>query len=207
MARQRLRDAAVALAVAAALVGSPQPHAEGTAPAAEALERGDGSVSVIRVAQWIRDRRPDLSLLDLRSREAFEAFHLPTSRRASLAELLADPPAFAGTVVLVGDGGPLAAQAWVLLSGPGREVHYLDGGVEAWLTTLLNPVLPSDATPEERVAWSEVAEVSIYFGGMPVEGGPREDGAPPAWFTPATPAAQARVDALVESARRQGCGF
>jgi rhodanese-related sulfurtransferase len=204
-----LGRAAALLAVAAALVGDPAPPGVG-ADAARALATRGGAVSAVQLAGWIRDRREGLRVIDLRDFASFEAFHIPTAEHAALETLLRRGAPREGTVVLYADGA-LAAQAWVVLAGPHpTRVHWLRGGAAAWMASIGEPVLPVDATAEERGAWAGVRALSLYFGGLPHRGQRTAAGEPPAWFSPADAAADALSDALagaVDASRRRGCGF
>lgn len=200
-----LGRAAAVLALAAALVGDPVPPGVGV-DALKALTSGGGAVSPIRLAEWIRDRREGLRVIDLRDSTAFEAFHLPTAEHAELAVLLREGLASEGPVVLYADGA-IAAQAWVVLAGrePGR-IRWLRGGASGWMASIMEPILPVDATDEERSAWPDVRALSLYFGGLPHRGERPAPGQPPAWLSPEDATAQALADA-VDASRRRGCGF
>lgn len=62
-------------------------------------------VSAAELAQWIRDRKPGLRVIDLRSPQEFDAGHVPTSEAAE-------------TIVIIG-GGP-------------RKVLQLKEGIGGW---------------------------------------------------------------------------
>ncbi len=205
MSPATLGRAAALLAVAAAWVGDPAPP--GLRPdAVRALASGGGAVSAVQLAEWIRDQEEGLRIFDLRDSATFEACHLPTAEHADLETLLRGGVPGSGTVVLYADGA-LAAQAWVVLAraGPSR-IHWLRGGAAAWRASIEEPVLPADATPEERGAWSEVRALSLYFGGLPHRGERAVAGQPPAWFGTSDDVAKALADA-VDASRRRGCGF
>ena len=76
------------------------------------------AVSAVDLAFWIKDRKPGLRVIDLRSQQAFDAAHVPTSVRASTIA-----PAENETIVVVTDK-PLQ------LDHP--NVYVLRGGMAAW---------------------------------------------------------------------------
>lgn len=126
-------------------------------------------LSALELAAWLRDRKSNLTILDVRSDSVtFEEFHLPRARHAPLAELRAVAPEPGTTLVVYGDGSDLAARAWVVLKALGHDtVRVMPDGVGDWLVAILNPTLPSDATPAARDAFAAQAELSRYFGGLP----------------------------------------
>ncbi len=207
MIRTGLGLAALGLGFLAALAGQPTPPGRADPALAAAIGRGEGRLGIVELARWVRDRRAGLLIVDLRADSAYQDFHLPRAERMDLADLAALPPDGSRTIVVYGDAGPEAAQAWVLLRARGhRDAFYVPDAVAAWLAGVMHPVLPSDATPAERTLWPAVRELSQYFGGLPRAGGPRAELGPLAW-TGAAAAPVADPKPMLDKARRQGCGF
>ena len=146
-----LAATAGALATLAAVVGSPE------APRAPAPR----SVSAIELAEWIRDRRPGLQVLDLRDSAAYAAGHVPT---AVLARGESSGRTD-GVLVLYADSDARALTA--ARTRPGALV--LRGGADAWDRELLNAELRADSgsPPAARAVDARVAALSRYFGGVP----------------------------------------
>ena len=71
------------------------------------------TVEAAQLAQWIRDGKRGLRILDGRSPAAYDWYHIPSAERASSA----------GTIVVIADG---------------RELE-LRGGMQAWLDMLQRP--------------------------------------------------------------------
>ena len=160
------------LAVLAAISGSPHRSASGTldvAAVARAIEREDDHVTAVELAQWIRDRKPGLRVLDIRSDTAFAAFHIPSAERVPLAALAAMRPVAGETLVLYSEGGAHAAQGWVLLRSLGfSSVYFLRGGLLDWMDDVMSPALAEatgNATSDS--ARAQLAALSRYFGGVP----------------------------------------
>lgn len=209
-----LGAAALALGLLAPLAGSPYKanHAAIDVPAlARAVAREEDHVTALELAQWIKDRRPGLRVLDVRSSEEYERYHLPTAERLALDSLATTPFRVDDTLVLYSEGGAHAAQAWVLLRALGyRNVYFLRGGLYEWLEQVMNPTL-ADTTVAAHDAFSRAATLSRYFGGVPrsdvrtppadesivLPGAPRPASAVP---LPARPTLS-RIDAV----RRRGC--
>jgi len=111
------------------------------------------TIAPVELAEWIRDRKPDLRVIDLRSEEAFEEYHLPRAERfdsIAAAHLKSNE-----TIVLV-DGAVGE-----------RNVYVLRGGVRAWTDEVMNPTITANATPAARAAYDRASIVSRYFGGVP----------------------------------------
>ncbi|HEX7420240.1 MAG TPA: hypothetical protein VF505_10165 [Thermoanaerobaculia bacterium] len=94
-------------------------------------------ISAVQLAQWIKDRRPGLRIIDLRSKSEFDAFHVPMSFPAHDIQTQADTC----TVVIADD-------ASLVPSG----TYLLRGGVDAWRKEVLSPKKPT--------------VVTRYFGGV-----------------------------------------
>lgn len=159
MIRRLLLIAAIAGGLMAAVARPPE--RVDVAKLASMVEREEDHVTAMELAAWIRDRKPGLRIIDLRSSEEFEEYHLPRAEPMSMETLLATNFASSETVVLVSGGGAHAAQAWVLLQARGhRQTFFLSGGVEEWLDDVMNPVPGKGAD----------MELSRYFGGTPRAG-------------------------------------
>ena len=149
--------AAGVLALAAALAGSPEPRRgsdESIRALADEIEHEADHVTALELAQWIRERRPGLRVLDVRSDSEYREYHVPTAERLPLGAVAGARFAPGETIVLYSEGGAHAAQAWVLLRTAGvRNVYFLRGGILEWMDMVMNPTAPSDLTR--------------YFGGIP----------------------------------------
>jgi hypothetical protein len=112
-------------------------------------------IGAVELAEWIRDRKPELRIIDLRTEAEFDEYHLPRSERlASPASTTFKP---AETVVMVsGDG-----------QGIDRPVYVLRGGVRGWIDEVMNPTITANAPPAARAAFQRASSVSRYFGGVP----------------------------------------
>ena len=87
--RRALAVAMLALGALAAIVRTPVPQESGVdvAALARAVEREDDHVTAIELATWIKDRKPGLRVIDVRSAAEFDNFHLPTAERIPLDAL------------------------------------------------------------------------------------------------------------------------
>ena len=151
----------------------------------------DDHVTALELAQWIRERKAGLRVLDVRSDSEFAAYHIPSAERVPLTALASLAPQDDETIVLYSEGGAHAAQGWVLLRSAGhRHVFFLRGELLDWMEDVMSPVLPADTSR------ARVAALSRYFGGVP-----RVGAAP----LPATGATAATAATAVARIRRRGC--
>lgn len=110
-------------------------------------------ISAVELAEWIRDRKPNLRVIDLRPEGAFDEYHLPRAERFdSLATAQLQPNE---TIVLV--SGAVTD----------RNIYVLRSGIKAWIDEVMNPTITADATPAARAAYERARIVSRYFGGVP----------------------------------------
>jgi len=110
----------------------------------------------------------DVRLIDVRDAVSFAAFHIPTAENMPLAVLASASLPRNEKILLYGDDGVHAAQAWFLLKAQGYPgVYTLRGGLAEWQAEVVAPVLPAPATAEQRHQNEERAAVAAYFGGTP----------------------------------------
>jgi rhodanese-related sulfurtransferase len=169
-----LAGAALALAVLAAVVGTPTPVRPGHIDVNELagmIAREEDHVTAVDLAGWIKDRKAGLRVIDVRPAAAFNDFHIPTAEDVPLPSIARATFTMSDTIVLYSDGGAHAAQAWVLLRSLGyTRLYFLRGGLGEWLDDVINPTLPADASPAEKETFKRTVELSEYFGGHPTVG-------------------------------------
>ena len=135
---------------------------------ATAVDHEDDHVTAVELAEWIRDRRLGLRVIDIRSSEEFNAAHIPTAERITLSDLAETPFRRDETIVLYSEGGAHAGQGWVFLRALGYDqVYWLRGGIREWLEDVMNPSIESTASDSARKAFKRVSDLSRYFGGSP----------------------------------------
>jgi uncharacterized membrane protein YedE/YeeE/rhodanese-related sulfurtransferase len=134
------------IVVAAILsIGAAVPHATiAVDTIAREVAREEDHVTALELAQWIKERKPGLRVIDLRDdrRET-----MPSSEAMTVESVVRATFQPHETVVLISDGGAHAAQAWVLLRASGlHHVYFLRGGYAEWNETVLHPAKSTEIT-------------------------------------------------------------
>ncbi|GLQ99306.1 rhodanese-like domain-containing protein [Dyella mobilis] len=190
---RQLGIGALALGLGAPFAGSffrTQPRALDLDSIARAIDEGSDHVSARQLAQWIRDHRPGLRVIDVRSPAEFRDDAIPTAENVPIDQLAKAHFAPGQTIVLYSQEGAHAGQAWVILRSLGvTQAVFVPGGLADWREEVLYPLLPANASATER---AQVEALSHYFGGAPRIG--PEQGGDVASAAP-----------IVHGTRRRGC--
>lgn len=159
------------------------------------------------LAERIKAGQPT-EVLDLRSAEEFQRFHVPSAVPATLGDLLDLSPPRSASIVLYGDHRARLTQAWALLRMRGyRHVAYLRQGLYEWIARVHEPALAVDATAVERAEFDRLAALSRYFGGQPRLDVPRAALPGGYWTAGGNIGSRPSVETalLVAAIRRRGC--
>jgi rhodanese-related sulfurtransferase len=187
------------LAVAAALL----------ATTAAITDRGaQAFISAPELADRIMRNADGQHIFDLRTRQAFEQFHIPSASRVTIEDLADIPLAPHASVVLYGDARRTVLEAARVLRRRGHhDVRALREGIYEWLARVHEPRLGIDPTPTERAEFERAAALSRFFGGVPLSGVPRDD--VPQGYWNGNPRNEALLAAAtgqsVATIRRRGC--
>ena len=132
------------------------------------VARAEDHVTPAELAAWIIEGRTDYRLVDIRDEKAFANYHIPTAENVPLATVVDGSLSPTEKIVLYGDGGIHAAQAWMVLKGRGfTRVYTLLEGLDAWKDDVLFPVMPQSPTAEQQAQFERSAQVAKFFGGQP----------------------------------------
>lgn len=197
-ATRTLGAGALLLGVLAPFAGSPYPPSRGSIDVdglARIIASGEDHVTALELARWIRDRKPRLRVIDVRTPEAFATYAIPTAENISIGDLARADFTPDEVIVLYSEGGAHAGQAWVMLRAMGlSNVFFIAGGMIDWHEQVMTPQLPVGANEDDRRAFETTAELSRYFGGEP------EFSSTHRQLAPAPDSDAARV-----AVRRRGC--
>lgn len=173
-------------------------------------DKGLDAVSATEIADWIIQGRDNFKLIDLRSRNDFAAYHIPTAQNIPLASLAPDALAHNDKIVLCSTDGTEAAKAWFLLQAQGyKSVYLLDGGMRAWHDGVLFPAKSAGA---DSASFEKQILVAKYFGGAPRAEGAVAEAAPVLPSLPVAPVAAPAAQAPAAPAsgsqprkKKEGC--
>lgn len=121
-------------------------------------------VSVIELANKIKNRE-SFRLIDLRNKDKFEEFHLPTAENISINSVL--DMDFFGLVIFYSGDDNLSRELWEDMSDDLKsDSQILFGGVHDWYEKLLYPEVPIKASREYQQLVDEINELSSFYGGQ-----------------------------------------
>jgi rhodanese-related sulfurtransferase len=110
-----------------------------------------------------------LHVIDVRSRQDFDQLHVAGAIHMTLDDLRHLPMSTSARIVLYADDDDRAARGLHLLRTRGyQNVVILRQGISAWISRVLEPRLAKDATASERAEFDRAAQLSRFFGGMPL---------------------------------------
>ncbi len=110
------------------------------------------------VAHMLVSKDPSLVLIDVRAETEYEKFHLPGAFNIPLSSLLDDQ--WKDYVnqdlrynVFYSNGTVNANEAWMLTRQLGYQNNFvLQGGLNYWVETIMNPEKPASTSPNEEIA-------------------------------------------------------
>jgi len=129
--------------------------------AAELLDEvksGTQFVHPDQIADMMVQKDPSLLLIDIRSKEEYEKYALPGAINIPLDNLLADewkPYLNQDTYlnVFYSNGTTRANEAWMITRQLGYRNNYvLQGGLNYWVETIMNPQKPPITSPDDEFA-------------------------------------------------------
>jgi rhodanese-related sulfurtransferase len=154
----------------------------------ELLEEAYGRVqyySPDEVADLIIQKDPSFLLIDVRDQDEYEKFSLPGSINIPLPSLLTDEwiPYLDQDVrmnIFYSNGSLKANEAWMISRQLGFENNFvLEGGLNYWAETIMNPSKPESTSPDEEFAKYDFRQgASMALGGGAMN--PRSDSKPSA---------------------------
>jgi len=169
--RKRIGLVAILLGVIAVFAGDPTSKARTTIDAKEIALLSDkdiAEVNAVDLADWIIKGKYDYRLVDVRKKNKFEKYNIPSSENVPITQLLSSDLLRNEKIILYGESERTASQAWFLLkSAKYKSVSMLKGGVESWKKEVLFPQCTCGVNPsvEQKHNHNKLAEVSKFFGG------------------------------------------
>jgi rhodanese-related sulfurtransferase len=149
----------------------------------ELLQEAGAGVQFISpdvVADMLVQKDPSLRLIDVRTPEEYDAYHMPDAINIPLSSLLSEEYTDilhqeAYMNVLYSNGSVYANQAWMITRQLGYENNFvLEGGLNYWFGNILSPEAPSQTSPDEEFAkydFRKSAAAALGGGGVVATGG------------------------------------
>ena len=132
-------------------------------------------IDAVALAEWVRDRKPGLRVIDVRDGLAPDDYRIPGAEDVPVSAIPALRVRPGEIVVLYSDGGGHAAQAWMLLRLRGIDHAFvLRDGLQAWEDDVLAPRKPDSTDAAAMTRYRHAHELSQWFGGLPASGSFRE---------------------------------
>lgn len=129
-------------------------------------------VTADEVAHWLVSKDPSLQLIDVRTPDEFQKYHLEGAINIPISAILKDE--YRDYVdqgikmnVLYSNGTLGSHQAWMVLRQLGFQNNYvMQGGLNYWFDTIMNPQAPASTSPDEEFAKYDFRKAaSGVFGG------------------------------------------
>jgi len=110
------------------------------------------------LADKLINKDPSVQLIDVRDQDEFEKFSLPGAINIPLSDLLNEK--YADVLnqdvkmnIFYSNGTIEANQVWMITRQLGYENNYvLEGGLNYWVETIMNPAQPPSTAPNEELA-------------------------------------------------------
>jgi uncharacterized protein len=136
------------------------------------ISREADHVDALALAEWIKDGKEGLRIVDVREGLDSSTYVIPGAAQISLDSIVSIVVAPSQHLVLYSDGGAHAAQAWALLRARGlRNVHVLKDGMAAWEDEVMRPAPPSPLNgiiaDTAALRFTRARALSLWFGGQP----------------------------------------
>ncbi len=122
------------------------------------VQTGQQFVHPDAIAAQIVSNDPELQLIDVRSKDEYDKFHLPNAINIPLANLLNPDNADVidqgiKTNVFYSNGSTRANEVWMITRQLGYKNNYvLLGGLNFWIETISNPEKPRITSPDDEFA-------------------------------------------------------
>ena len=110
------------------------------------------------IADMLIQKDPSLQLIDLRSAEEYQKFHLPGAYHIPMSELLNEDFRYVidqdlRLNVFYSNSSVKSNEAYIITRQLGYQNNYvLEGGLNYWAAVIMNPEKPGYTSPDEEIA-------------------------------------------------------
>ena len=122
-----------------------------------AIQQENHIISIDEMANALINNDPEYQLIDLRSEAEYKAYSLPGSINIPFEKLFdAEWSPYIDQIarknVFYSNGTTLSSEAWMLTKQRGfRNNYILQGGLNAWYATIIDPAMPASTEGEEAL--------------------------------------------------------
>jgi rhodanese-related sulfurtransferase len=124
----------------------------------EEIREGTQFVSTDQVADMVIQNDPSLQLIDVRTKDEYDNFHLPGAINVPLSSILSEE--FEDVLnqdvkmnVFYSNGSTKSNEAWMITRQLGFLNNYvLQGGLNYWAETIMNPQEPASTSADDELA-------------------------------------------------------
>lgn len=141
----------------------------------EEVQYGSELIHPDELADWLINKDPSIQLIDVRSPEEYEKFSLGNAINIPINDILSDEwvdylDQGVKMNILYSNGSTNSHKAWMILRQLGYENNYvLQGGLNYWVETILNPQSPKSTDQNDEIAKYDFRKgASQYFGGATI---------------------------------------
>ncbi len=146
------------LIIAAVPQNTTLPYKVGVEKMLEEIKNGTQFILPDQVADMIIKKDPTLQMIDIRSKDEYEKYHLPNAVNIPLDDVLSEE--WKETLdqdvminVFYSNGNTKANEAWLLTRQLGYNNNYVMlGGLNFWVETIMNPKAPATTSPDDEFA-------------------------------------------------------
>ena len=141
----------------------------------EEVQYGSELIHPDELADWLINKDPSIQLIDVRTPDEYAKFSIGNAINIPLSDILSNEwvdylDQDVKMNILYSNGSTNSNEAWMILRQLGYENNYvLQGGLNYWVETILNPETPKSKDPNNEVAKYDFRKgASQYFGGAAV---------------------------------------
>ncbi len=146
------------LIIAAVPENTTKPYKLTASQMLQEIKEGTQFFTPDQVADMIVQKDPTLQLIDVRGKDEYEKYHLPGAVNIPLSDILSpdNEDMLNQDIkmnVFYSNGSTKSNEAWMLLRQLGYENNYvLQGGLNYWAETIMNPQKPPSTSPDDEIA-------------------------------------------------------
>jgi len=163
------------LSVAMIPENTTQPYKLSAEEMLDEVQYGAELIHPDELADWLINNDPSIQLIDVRTPDEYEQFSLGNAINIPFSDILSEEwvdylDQGVKMNILYSNGSSKSHEAWMILRQLGYDNNYvLQGGLNYWVETILNPESPKSTEPNDAIAKYDFRKgASQYFGGAAI---------------------------------------